>query len=271
MADQAEHPHRTLRQRWATTTLSNQWTAVATVVIAFATVVNLIVAAAMWREMHKGGADTHDLALAAKSQASNTENLAKSSVEQVGKLREEVEQLKRSADETHAMADTARKSLAIGEMNTAKQLSIATAQVEVTQRQLEASRRPYVGVASVVYTPDLSQNKITITPRFINVGPSPAENVSLKYRLWVNDVEQPYDQPPITGILFPQTARGPDIELTNVDFQRLNRGGMTLVLEVSSTYYWATKKYEYCELWDFAWPIREFVTVGSCPDDKAKH
>jgi hypothetical protein len=42
---------------------------IATIVIAAATVVNVSVSRAMWKEMHAGGADTHDLAQAAVKQA----------------------------------------------------------------------------------------------------------------------------------------------------------------------------------------------------------
>jgi hypothetical protein len=78
----------------------------------FVTLLTGFFIALQWKEIGTSSVDTHDLAVAAKSQASNTENLAKSAVDQVGKLREQVDQLRRSADETHVIADTAKQSLA---------------------------------------------------------------------------------------------------------------------------------------------------------------
>jgi hypothetical protein len=67
---------RTFKQKWALISLPNKLMVIATIVIAFATVVNLLVAWKMWREMHNSGTDTHSLAEAAAKQAADTHTLA---------------------------------------------------------------------------------------------------------------------------------------------------------------------------------------------------
>src|ERR1700676_472009 len=59
---------RTIKRRWALMSLPNQLMVVATIVIAVAATVNLAVAAAMWNEMRSGGRDTHELAVAARDE-----------------------------------------------------------------------------------------------------------------------------------------------------------------------------------------------------------
>ncbi len=49
----AARRHRTLKQKWALISLPNKLMVIATVVIAAATLVNVVVARAMWREMQK--------------------------------------------------------------------------------------------------------------------------------------------------------------------------------------------------------------------------
>jgi len=68
--------HRTFLQKWNLISLPNKFMVISTIVIAFAAGANLIVSGAMWHEMQKGGVDTHTLAEAAKTQATNTHELA---------------------------------------------------------------------------------------------------------------------------------------------------------------------------------------------------
>jgi hypothetical protein len=72
---------RTFQQKWRLISLPNKLMVVATIAIAAASVVNLLVAMAMWNEMHITGADTHKsadaakvAALAAKQSADTQEN-----------------------------------------------------------------------------------------------------------------------------------------------------------------------------------------------------
>jgi hypothetical protein len=60
---------RTFQQKWRLISLPNKLMVVATIVIAAASFVNLLVAMAMWNEMHITGADTHKSADAAKDSA----------------------------------------------------------------------------------------------------------------------------------------------------------------------------------------------------------
>jgi hypothetical protein len=91
---------------------------VATVVIAAATAVNLLVACAMWNEMHKGGVDTHSLAVAAATQATNTHDLAVQAQRQADKMKDvsdAAEKIRKAAEnmavQEQRIADNAKTSL----------------------------------------------------------------------------------------------------------------------------------------------------------------
>jgi hypothetical protein len=60
-----------------------------------------------WREMHTGGADTHSLAIAAKNQATWTQNLATNMQTQADRTKDLADRMKDQADRTKTIADQA--------------------------------------------------------------------------------------------------------------------------------------------------------------------
>ena len=58
------------------------WTAAATVVIAIATIFYTIYAGLQWKEIHAGSTDTHDLAVAAKTQAEKMKSMSEAADKQ---------------------------------------------------------------------------------------------------------------------------------------------------------------------------------------------
>lgn len=125
-----------------------------------------------WWEIRTGSIDTHELALAAKSQATNTENLAKSSADQVAKLREQVDQLKRSADETHALAASGRE---------ANRNAISAFQLD---------ERPWVSASRFLLSQEpTGDNESTISIWMSNSGKTPALNISpwSKVSVWIGE------------------------------------------------------------------------------------
>src|SRR5579872_5173805 len=80
----------------------------------------MVFIALQWQEMKTGGADTHDLAVAAKAQADaskiqadNTVKLAQAAVEQAAATKALADDAKQQADAAVTSANTARRSLQI--------------------------------------------------------------------------------------------------------------------------------------------------------------
>jgi hypothetical protein len=109
-----------------------------------------------WREIRSSSVDTHELAVAAKSQSDNTESLAKSASNQVDRLRDEVEQLKRGADETHNLVTESQRSSNLAKSNAIKEL------------------RPYVFTGELEAPVFTENTKASWNIHFTNYGRSPA-------------------------------------------------------------------------------------------------
>jgi hypothetical protein len=104
------------------------------------------------KEIQKGGTDTHTLAQAAS--------------DQVTKLKEQVDQLKRSADETHNLVSQSRQAVATTESTATK------------------DRRPYLSVVDASSLPRVIENtEAAWNFQYTNYGRSPAVRVLLRAQI----------------------------------------------------------------------------------------
>ena len=138
-----------------------------------------------WQEMHSGGVDTHDLALAAKSQADASKAQADEAKEQVDKMSESLKKTDILIKEATEQA-TATNKLAIQAQRSADyaKQSIDTA--------VEAER-PWVGVTFYKADDFTEGNTAKILIQYTNSGKRPA-TVSMTYG------GAPFEKPP----LFPE-------------------------------------------------------------------
>ena len=168
---------RTFKQKWALTSLSNKLTVIATLVIAIATVVNLVVARAMWVEMHNSGIDTKNLAAAAKDQATSTHDLAVAAGKQADAAGQQAAAAKGQSDNTAKLADAASKQaraavdlvqkLQAGVDQTAKLATAAANANTIAAQAMEAQTRPWIGIDGA---PQNVSGSATNNPPSANVG-----------------------------------------------------------------------------------------------------
>lgn len=150
---------------------SSFWTAAATVAIAVSTIVYTNYAKKQWiemrgqlDEMRKGSADTHNLAVAAKEEATNTQTIADSA-------NDEITQLERLTESSGKNTVTAENAL------------------DLSRKQFRTENRPYVWAAPRgayvlpngglgVFAPNGADTEIEIAVDLTNSGRSPAVDLA---------------------------------------------------------------------------------------------
>jgi len=119
-----------------------------------------------WQEMHSGGVDTHDLAVAAKSQADAAIAQANEAKEQVGKMAE-------SLTKTDALIKEATAQ-AIATNNLALQAQRAADYAQQAIKTSVESERPWVGVSTAQVANFVEGQTAKITINVTNSGKRPA-------------------------------------------------------------------------------------------------
>jgi hypothetical protein len=152
--------NRTFGQKWGLISLPNRIMVVATVVIAFATAVNLLVAGAMWYEMHEGGTDTHTLADAAQKEAGNMANVS----DAADKIRKAAQEM---VAQDQRIADNAQKALDASNKQSKSALDASIANARLDQRAWVAP----IGITNLNFKVG---EPITFAVIFENSGKSPA-------------------------------------------------------------------------------------------------
>lgn len=157
----------------------DRWTLVFTFVIALSTFFYTIFAGWTLHEIHSGGTDTHNLALAAGTQASHTEEIAQAAQDQVDAANE-------ISDAADSFSETA--STAVDEFKKA-----ATNATENTKRQIRDAKesfsddqRAWVGVQDVIPKGDFNEtHPWGIAIVFSNSGKTAARHVesSILYKV----------------------------------------------------------------------------------------
>jgi hypothetical protein len=135
-----------------------------------------------WREMHEGGADTHELALAAKAQADATKaeadsmkDLAERTLRQAEATDKLAQQAQRSAD---ASVESAHDS-DISARATKEMAATATATLGQAREGVQLDQRAWLAVTSLRLTRFQSDKKLEAQVVYTNSGRSPALHVSI--------------------------------------------------------------------------------------------
>jgi hypothetical protein len=135
-----------------------------------------------WREMHSGGVDTHDLAIAAKAQADATKAEADS-------MRDLAERSLRQAEATDKLAKQAEISASasiqsardadISAKATKDMASISAETLKNAKENAQLDQRPWLSVGSLRLTKYQTDSKLETILIFTNSGRSPALHVSI--------------------------------------------------------------------------------------------
>jgi hypothetical protein len=166
------------------------------------TAITMLLIGLQWNEMHTGASDTHDLAVAAKSQAdaaqlqaANTHDLAVYAKQQADNTAQEVAKLDRSIAEAHALA-----------------LAAKTANTNALKAD-----RPWIGSVGVTVDPIQGEKEGKIDVSVVNTGRTPARIISFRAANGYY-VSLPKDPPYPTPSTLPelsQTILVPNLQSTN--------------------------------------------------------
>ncbi|MGA8366095.1 MAG: hypothetical protein ACLQMT_01760 [Candidatus Acidiferrales bacterium] len=188
-AKAAEPGHQTskrliwIKQKASQASLADWLTAVFTLIIAVATVAYVVYARRQWREMKSGSADTHDLAVSAQQQAIASAKLADQAKAQTEKLGESIEKTDDLVRATSALAEQAKRSADIMNMQlkaTQQSANAATSAADTATKQLELTDRPWVDATIALDGPfsfDINGANIPLKVTLRNTGHSPALSV----------------------------------------------------------------------------------------------
>lgn len=131
------------------------------------------VVCAQWWEMHTGSTDTHNLAVAARNQATWTQRLAANTDTESGHIKDLADQMKAQADRTKDLADR-MKDQAVQTKTIADQAIIqakaAKSAAETAKEALHVSQRAYITIEG----PTLDEATGVITIPLNNTGRIPA-------------------------------------------------------------------------------------------------
>jgi hypothetical protein len=158
-------------------------------IMAFSTVCLLLVAIIaasisyyQWREMHTGGADTHELALEAKAQADATKAEADS-------MKDLADKSLRQAEATDKLAAQAEKSAAasiqsardadISARATKDMAAISARSLEYAKESARLDQRAWLAVTSLRLTKFQADKRLEAQLLYTNSGRSPALRVSI--------------------------------------------------------------------------------------------
>jgi hypothetical protein len=177
--------HEQREAKWKDTPVHDRSNVRLTRVIAASTVLYTLFAGWTLREIHSGGTDTHNLAVAAGKQESHTEEIAQAAQDQVDAANE----ISDAADSFSDTADTAVEEFKKAAAQSAKDSEKAVHNAERTIKQAQDSfrdeQRAWVGLSNSV-AGDFSEIKgFEVSVIFLNSGRTPARNVqfSVRYKL----------------------------------------------------------------------------------------
>ena len=143
-----------------------------TVAIAIGTIASAVAIGFQWYEMHTGGEDTHDLALAAVQQAKLAQLTSAAAYLQTGRTKDLAERMREQADQTRILATQARVQ--------AKEAIIAAdaarSAADTAKDALHISERAYIAVNSPEF--DFASGNVFIA--LTNVGHIPSGAIEMK-------------------------------------------------------------------------------------------
>ena len=187
--------HRFMHKHFPDATPHDHWTLLFTAVIAFSTLVYTVVSVWTLIEIRSGGVDTHNLALAAATQATHTEEIAQAADNQVDAANE-ISDAADSFSETAEIAVEEFRKAAADSVATSKRAG-ANAERAITEASrnaqvaLRVSERPYVTFENIRFDPalDATKNPSIIKYDMHNSGRSPALKLRKEISGFIDDVK----------------------------------------------------------------------------------
>lgn len=156
-----------------------------TLIIAAVGVAQTVIFSKQWKEMHSGGVDTHDLAVAAKAQADEAKVQADRATESAQYMRQLADQALAQAKATNRLAAEAGKSAEY-----ARQLANTTSsELQTMQATAKNDQRAWVGQQNAVLTTYELGKVITITVNLSNTGRSPARHITYTATAGIFDIK----------------------------------------------------------------------------------
>ena len=220
-----------------------KWTDIA---IVFLTAVIAVTSYLQWHEIHLGGQDTHDLAVAAK--------------DQVTAIKSQVDQMKQEATDTHDLA-VAAKSQAI---NTQRQAEALKTLAELSKRSF-AANRPFVSADHVSSFID-PQGRLNYRAVMFNSGPFAAADFHGHCDVYLDAVLMPATTTaPVSPVTF---ASGEHFEMCQgaalTKVAEIMAGTAILQIYIQVTYKGPAGDYVYCEKEQYSKDLGQFADLGSC-------
>lgn len=169
-------------------TLTDWIMAVSTVCILFVAAIAACISYFQWREMHSGGADTHELALAANAQAGATKAEAdamRELAERELRQAEATDELARQAEKSASAAVASARDSDVSAKATKEMAAISAASLENARQSERLDQRPWVYVSSLRLTKFQADSKIEAHLAFGNSGRSPALHMEVIGNLFV--------------------------------------------------------------------------------------
>jgi hypothetical protein len=213
-----------------------KWTDVAVVVL---TVGIVIVSALQWYEMHTGSADTHQLAVDAKTQAEASKALAEAAKTTSSETHSLAEAAKSQADSTRKVADQT-----LAEVKATNSLARETHKTfEMSAKQLEVTQRPWITAKLSVGRDGLSFTKdqkwsLDGVVVLKNVGHSPAVAISTMYAVVALSAVDIFDEPTgairVQRLICDEVRRDPTVVADVPRVNTLFPGDETTPLQVES-------------------------------------
>jgi hypothetical protein len=216
---------------------SDRWMVRLTAALAFFGLCSVVAALLQWNEMHTGAADTHDLAVAAKSQSDNTRTIADAAKAQA----ENTEQL---AEATKTLAEIAKRNFLV--------------------------TRPSIVVDHVNIVKD-SQGGMQYTVWLVNDSAIPATSFDAQCEIYLNGGLVPAEPFPNGKPLTFGAGQHFTLcngVLTNGLYARLKEGRATLQIFAHATYSGPAGKYRYCTKHQYAYQFDQFANLGDCDASK---
>lgn len=253
------------------TTTATVVMAIFTAVLAVVGVLTYFILKNQLREMHEGGADTHDLAVAAGKQADAAKILAEQAKAQTGRMDKSLEKATEQAIATNNLASQAKRS------------------ADIARDAFKASNRPYVGVGTIIIkylSADVS-GVITFYDRPVrqavnmdfsietkNYGTVPALEFEGEWKVWFDGIEVPGSKvPDRPSTLFPGQSIFTADQIGTDKYADMIASRKILEFEANISYRDASARYSECSRHRFAPNVNGFMDLGACeePRRNTKH
>lgn len=194
-----------------------------------------------WCEMRRGGADTHDLAEAAKRQADAAKDLAGQAKTQTEKMADLIARTTEQASATNRLADT-------------------------SQRVFTVSNRPYIGLADwyVSVRPDIQ--KMDFNAIVKNFGSVPGTDFTMDWDFFIDGVRRPHEPKvhDVPSTMFPGQDKRLIGTFVGPDYEAISSGKKTLDVIVYGSYRGPRGRYTFCGKSHYYPPAKTFFDLGSC-------